>query len=178
MALSATTSTAVPPCPKRITGPKVGSMLAPMISSCACFIFTIFCTVKPSTRALGWLLPTRTSMACAAARTSPSSFRFSTTPPTSDLCEMSSERILSTTGKPMRAASAAAASASAGTVRVATTGMWYASHTALASGSVSMSRPLASTLCIRARTRATSGVLPLCNCAAGGASLSSARLRA
>jgi hypothetical protein len=36
---------------------------------------------------------------------------------------MSGERILSTTGKPMRAASCAAASALVGTVRVATTGM-------------------------------------------------------
>ena len=124
MALSFITSTAVPPWPNRITGPKVGSMLAPMISSCACLRRTMACTLKPSSRACGWLLPMRASMALAAARTSSASCRLSTTPPTSDLCEMSSDRILMTTGKPMRAASAAAASGSAGVVRVVTTGMW------------------------------------------------------
>ena len=124
MALSFITSTAVPPWPNRMTGPKVGSMLAPMISSCACDFFTMRCTVKPSSRALGNFLRTRASTSSTAVRTSSSLCRFSTTPPTSDLCEMSSDRIFSTTGKPMRAASAAAASASAGTVLVATTGMW------------------------------------------------------
>jgi hypothetical protein len=36
-ARSATTSTAVPPWPNRMTGPNTGSTLAPTISSCACF---------------------------------------------------------------------------------------------------------------------------------------------
>ncbi len=123
-ARSASTSTAVPPWPNRITGPKTRSMLAPTISSCAPDLrSTIACTVKPAMRAAGRCARTRSSMSAAAARTCAAPARPSTTPPTSDLCEMSGLRILIATGKPITAAASAAAAGSATTRVVATTGM-------------------------------------------------------
>ena len=90
---SATTSTAVPPWPNRITGPNTPSTMMPAISSCAPGRMTIGCTVNPSIFAEGRRAATRARMAVAAATTSASPFRSRTTPPTSDLCEMSGDRI-------------------------------------------------------------------------------------
>jgi hypothetical protein len=41
IAVSSITSTAMPPAPNRTTGPKIGSLLMPRISSCACLRTTI-----------------------------------------------------------------------------------------------------------------------------------------
>ena len=123
MARSASTSTAVPPWPNRITGPNTGSMLAPTISSRACERRTIDCTLRPASVASGRRCVTRASIACTAARSPAASSMSSTTPPTSDLWLMSGETIFSATGQPMASAAATAASASTATRRVATTGM-------------------------------------------------------
>jgi hypothetical protein len=53
---------------------------------------------KPSMRASGRVLATRASMSAAARSTAAGSARLSATPPTSVLCWMSGERILSATG--------------------------------------------------------------------------------
>jgi hypothetical protein len=88
---------------------------------------------------------------------------------------MSSDRIFSTTGKPIATAALTAAAGLARTRRVGTTLMWHASSTALASGSVSISRPAASALSTIALMAAVSGRKSACK--ADGASLSSAWLR-
>ena len=53
-ALSLMTSTAVPPCPKTMTGPKVGSSATPTISSRALGRTIIGKTVTPAMRASGF----------------------------------------------------------------------------------------------------------------------------
>ena len=88
----------------------------PAISSCAAARRAIRCTVKPLERAH----PAAASRRCAASpaplrRTASAVSRSSATPPTSDLCVMSGERILSATGKPRASRAATAASMSAAT---------------------------------------------------------------
>jgi hypothetical protein len=99
------------------------------------------CTVKPSStppaaaepRARAWRAPPRPLAArCRGC---------SATPPTSLLCVICGDRIFSTAGSPTSSAAAAAASASGATTRVPTTGTPQAASTALASGSLSHSRP-------------------------------------
>ncbi len=69
MARSATSSTEVPPAPNSTTGPNVGSMLPPTMSSWVCARRTIACTVKPSMTASGRAADTRLSIDAAACRT-------------------------------------------------------------------------------------------------------------
>ena len=62
-------------------------------------------TVNPSTRTSGTAAYTRSSMRPAAASTSEYPARLSTTPPKSDLCSTSGDRIFSTTNPPRVTAS-------------------------------------------------------------------------
>ena len=120
--LSPTISTAVPPWPNRITGPKVASAVTPAINSKAPGRTTISCTMKPSRRALGSARATLSSIRLAAASTCARPDRLSATPPTSDLWITSRERIFSATGALMAAAASPAALAS-GTACVRANGM-------------------------------------------------------
>ena len=99
-ALSLMTSTPVPPRPNRITGPKVGSSAIPAISSRAFGRKIIGCIVTPVMRAPGFIAFALARMSVTASRTALSVVRFSRTPPTSDLCTMSGDRILTTTVLP------------------------------------------------------------------------------
>ena len=86
---------------------------------------TMGCTVKPSMRASGFSSLTRFSI-CSAARTASCAERNPRrTPPTSDLCEMSLERILTAKAGACCNRPAAMASTSCGeaATRVATVGM-------------------------------------------------------
>ena len=121
-ARSAITSTAVPPCPNSTIGPKSASSARPTISSSAPGRRTIGCTMKPSSFASGRSARSRSAMRSAASRTLAASARSSATPPTSDLCVTSGERILSAAGKPSSAAMRAASSGSRA-MRVATIGI-------------------------------------------------------
>ena len=112
--LSLMTSTAVPPRPNTITGPKVGSSAMPAISSRAFGRRTIACTVTPVTRAPGFSRSARSKMSRVAWRTASSLVRSSFTPPTSDLWTMSGERILTATVPPSARIGRAAAAASSG----------------------------------------------------------------
>ena len=96
-AVSRSTSTAVPPAPNIMSGPKVGSTDMPRISSWARGRRIIGCTVKPLMLASGIRLRDRARSMSSAARSASSACSSpSRTPPTSDLCEMSSDRILTT----------------------------------------------------------------------------------
>ena len=114
------------------------------------------CTVKPSITAPGCRRATRSSMVRAACSTAASVSRCRATPPTSLLCVICGDRIFSTAGRPTSRAAATAAAGSAGTTRVPTTGTPQAASTALASGSVSHSRPCASACSTTAATAAAS----------------------
>ncbi len=121
-ALSSSTSTAVPPAPNRMTGPNSGSSTAPTMSSWAPGPPAMGCTVKPETRASGLSSDTRARISSAASRTASGVARSRRTPPTSDLCVMSGDRILSATGPPS-ASAARAASSGVAAPRLSMTGM-------------------------------------------------------
>ena len=70
IAVSSMSSTATPPAPNRITGPKIGSRLTPRISSWDCLRTTIGCTAKPSTRRSGLLRARRCDRPRRVARRS------------------------------------------------------------------------------------------------------------
>ena len=156
IAYSLRTSTSLPPRPNTTTGPKVGSVIAPARSSRACGRRTIGCTENPSSRAPGASRSSRAAIPSAASTAATSLSTSRTTPPTSDLCETSGESSFTTAGKP---SSRAIAPASAGVwaMRVGTVWTPYAASTAFASGSVSISRPSASTAAIMARAAPASG---------------------
>ena len=61
---------------------------------------TIACTITPDIRASGRIAFARARISDVAARTASALMRLSTTPPTSDLCTMSRDMILSTTVEP------------------------------------------------------------------------------
>ena len=84
-ALSLMTSTAVPPAPNTITGPKVGSSAMPRMSSRAFGFTTMACTITPEIRASGRCAFARDRISAVALRTASALVRLSTTPPTSDL---------------------------------------------------------------------------------------------
>src|SRR5687768_4006011 len=86
--------------------------------------------------------------------TSSALFTPTSTPPASVLCRISGETTLSTTGKPIAVASAAASRADVATPSLGTA-IPYASHTSLPSGAVSAVRPSALTV---SSTRLTSSV--------------------
>ena len=111
-ALSLITSTAVPPRPNTITGPKVGSSAMPAMSSRAFGRSTIGWIVTPVMRASGLAARARSRISAVASRTARSLVRLSRTPPTSDLCTMSGDRILTTTVAPSAMSGAATAAAS------------------------------------------------------------------
>ena len=113
-ALSSMTSTAVPPRPNTTTGPKVGSSAIPAISSRAFGRTIIGWMVTPVMRASGLLLRARARISATASRTARSLVRLSRTPPTSDLCTMSGDRIFATTVDPSASSGAATAAASSG----------------------------------------------------------------
>ena len=106
-ALSLMTSTAVPPAPNTTTGPKVGSSAIPAISSRALRRRTIGWTVTPAMRASGLAALARARMSEAASATACALVRFSRTPPTSDLCTISGDRILTTAVPPLASSGAA-----------------------------------------------------------------------
>ena len=93
---SRSTSTSTPPKPNATSLPKVGSVTAPTITSCAAA--SCFCTSTPSTRASGWR-PLAAAMMSSKARATPArSDTLATTPPASVLCRMSGETTFATTG--------------------------------------------------------------------------------
>ncbi len=122
MTRSPITSTAVPPWPNRRAGPKVRSSITPRISSWARGRTAMAWTVKPVLRAAGAAARTSVSMVSAAVRTASGVARSSRTPPTSDLWEMSGDRIFRATGPAIASASRAASSGVAAT-SVARVGM-------------------------------------------------------
>src|SRR5215831_8288269 len=107
-AMSFRISTAMPPSPTSTTGPNCGSRRAPTITSAS--PRTVSCTMKPSRRPRGVDRARRAAISRAATTTSVGETRPSRTAPRSLLCTMSREMAFSTTGKPSRAASSAAAS--------------------------------------------------------------------
>ncbi len=137
-AVSSMASTAVPPSPNSTTGPKSPPVVAPTMSSRPVPRSNIRSTVKPRTHVPGCDSVTRASIAAAAFSTARPPRRFSTTPPTSDLCTISAAASFSATLPPSRSA---ASPASCGVVASATgvVGMPYAVSTARASDCVSHS---------------------------------------
>ena len=85
----------------------------------------IGCTSTPSMRASGRAWRARSKMPAAASRTEAALARFRRTPPTSDLCTMSCDRIFNATGWPSASSGSAAATAASGSVAhtADTTGM-------------------------------------------------------
>ncbi len=146
-AVSATTSTEVPPAPNRMIGPNSGSSPMPTISSWAPGREIIACTVKPSMEASGALAATRSRMPWAALAAACGVRMPSTTPPTSDLWLMSRDRSLTATAglRVSRSAAMVSASLTLWATMVSTTGTPKAASAALASGSVSTVRPSATT---------------------------------
>ena len=78
--------------------------------------------MKPSSRASGFSSARRRFIRSVAARTASGVSRSSVTPPTSDFCTTSGDRILTATGKPISLAIATASSGVAA-ARVGTVGM-------------------------------------------------------
>ena len=89
-------SVAVPPAPNRITGPNRRSSDTPSRSSCAFGHTIIGCTVKPGAERLAALSP-RACHRLGRARASAAEASPRWTPPTSDLCVMSSDSTLMAT---------------------------------------------------------------------------------
>jgi hypothetical protein len=106
------TSTAVPPRPNTMTGPKVGSSAIPAINSRAFARTIIGWMVTPVMRASGLAARARARISSTASRTARSLVRLSRTPLTSDLCTMSGDRIFATTPDPSSKNGRAAAAAS------------------------------------------------------------------
>ena len=103
------TSTKMPPRPNIAIGPNTGSRWMPRMHSTP--PFSCFATSTPSIRASGAAALARSSSSANPDRTESASDTSSSTPPISDLCRMSGDRIFITTGNPNRAAAATAASA-------------------------------------------------------------------
>src|SRR6516164_2977658 len=99
-------SIATPPRPKASVWPKSGSRLTPAKTSMPPAI--ICCTKTPASVGAPGIFASRSCSIRQAAATAASSRRSTSTSPYSDLCAMSSETALSTTGNPIaRAASTA-----------------------------------------------------------------------
>ena len=98
-ALSLMISTAVPPRPNIITGPKVGSSATPRINSRAAGRLIIGWIMTPSICASGRARVARAMISAAALRTPSLVATPSTTPPTSDLCVISRDRIFTATAR-------------------------------------------------------------------------------
>jgi len=89
-------STSTPPDPNITIGPNCGSLTTPTITSCPGG--SIRWTCAPSSRAVGRARRARSVIASYPSRTASASRRFSSTPPTSDLWEMSGDATFNTTG--------------------------------------------------------------------------------
>ena len=173
-ARSRSTSTAVPPAPKVITGPKTLSCDTPSNNSRALSRWIIFSMVTPVMRALGWAAATSRIIETQAPRTACADLRFRRTPPTSLLCVISGESIFIATAVPAAAASRSASSTVAA-LSLRFTGMPQACSNSLDSPLVSMLRPSASA-CSMMR-RAVSASMGWA-CASGpGVCISKSRLR-
>ena len=131
-------STITPPSPNISTGPNCGSFVMPMITSMPCF--SMRCIATPSIVASGTCCFAEATIRSNAAATSPAEARFSTTPPTSDLCVICGDTIFSTIGYPSVSAIFAASSFVVAS-RAGETGTPASSSTCLASISVSSVRP-------------------------------------
>ena len=151
--MSLSTSTSTPPRPKATSFPNEGSVTAPMMTSWP--PVSICCTWTPSSLAVALYFLALAMMVAKPFSASSALFTPTSTPPASVLCRISGDTILSTTGKPIPAASVAASAADVATPSLGTV-MPYASQTILPSGAVSAVRPSALTL---SRIRLTSVLL-------------------
>ena len=141
--MSLSTSTRTPPRPKATSLPNTGSVTAPMITSWP--PASICCTWTPRMFAFALYFFALAMTVSKPFWTSSAFFTPTSTPPASVLCRISGETILSTTGKPMADAIAAASAADVATPSLGTV-IPYASHTSLPSGAVSAVRPSAFTV--------------------------------
>ncbi len=95
--MSLSTSTSTPPRPNATSLPKLWSLTAPTITSCAP-VGSICCTCTPLTTAPALYFFAFATIVSYPARTACASATPTSTPPASVLCKMSGETILSTTG--------------------------------------------------------------------------------
>ena len=102
-------STKIPPKPNIATGPNTGSWCTPMMHSTP--PVNCFATNTPSRRAVGAATRARCMSKSKFSSTSCIEFTLSNTPPISDLCKISGDRIFITTGNPSACAASMAVSA-------------------------------------------------------------------